>query len=188
MKQFTTFLFTLFICTISAQQVSDFEKYSNRKNAIESKSMVALGTWAFSNIAVGTYQAVTLPESSDKYFHRMNATWNAINLPIAIAGYIATMKHKTAPDIETLKKQQRKVELALLINSGLDVGYIGVGLWMNLAADRAKNPELNLGFGNSIMLQGSYLLTTDLVQYTLHKINQRKNFKNLQKTLPVTDF
>lgn len=173
---------------LSAQESIDFGKYQNRKNAIETKSMVALGTWSISNITLGTYQAIALPESSDKYFHRMNAFWNAINLPIAVAGYISTMKHKHTNDVDLLKKQQKKIELILLINSGLDVGYITGGLLMNRKAINSKNPNQNLGFGNSIMLQGSYLLTTDLVQYTLHKINQRKNFKNLLNSTPVTDF
>jgi hypothetical protein len=166
----------------------DLEYYFQRKRAIESKSMVALGTWSVSNLAIGTYQFVALPEGPDKYFHRMNLSWNLVNLPIAIWGFTRNARHKDMPDLATLRKQQKGVETALLVNSGLDVSYIAAGLVMNLKSSTSKNHDMLLGFGNSIMLQGTYLLVTDLVQYTIHRINRKRHFSQYKPVNLQSDF
>jgi hypothetical protein len=184
---------TLSIVLISAlfafgQNEAELEQYFKRKHAIESKSMVALGTWSVSNLAIGTYQAIALPEGPDKYFHRMNAFWNVVNLPIAIWGFTKNARHKGMPDVETMRKQQKNLEIALLVNSGFDLTYIGAGIWMNQRANSTNNPSMVRGFGNSLMLQGSYLLVTDLVQYTIHRINRKRHFSSYKTSKIITDF
>jgi hypothetical protein len=59
-----------------------------------------------------------------------------------------------------------KTENILLINSVLDVGYIGAGFLMrHLSAGSAKREDLLKGYGNSVIMQGAFLLVFDLVMY-----------------------
>lgn len=183
-------LFTLLIIPflINAQQ-DNLEQYFKRKHQIESRSMVALGTWSVSNLAIGTYQAISLAEGHDKYFNRMNATWNAVNLPIAIWGFVRASKNNKMPEsLGKMKKQQRGLEIALLVNGGLDLGYIAAGIWMNQKYASTKEPDMVRGFGNAILMQGTYLLITDIVQYTLHRINRKKHWSDYSNVGLSDDF
>ncbi|MFN9666429.1 MAG: DUF6992 family protein, partial [Bacteroidota bacterium] len=72
-------------------------------------------------------------------------------------------------------QEQRALEKLLLLNTGLDVAYISTGLYLRERGLRL-NSDRNKGFGNSLILQGSFLLVLDLVQYFTHQ----KNGKVLQ--------
>lgn len=74
-------------------------------------------------------------------------------------------------------KHQSRTEKTYLINTGLDVLYVGAGLWMNKSSDNQKNPDKFKGYGNSIMLQGGFLLLYDAINYAIH----RKHGKLLDK-------
>jgi hypothetical protein len=57
-----------------------------------------------------------------------------------------------------------------LINAGLDLGYIGLGLWMQ---ERGQRPGIDnaarlRGWGNAILVQGGFLLAYDLVAFVAH--------------------
>ena len=58
----------------------------------------------------------------------------------------------------------------MLFNAGLDVGYVFGGLYLNERGQRLVN-EQTQGFGKSLVLQGSFLLVFDVVQYCLHHAN-----------------
>ena len=58
------------------------------------------------------------------------------------------------------------MEKILLFNAGLDIGYIGAGFYL---AERSKStvnkPNRLKGFGQSLILQGSFLLVFDSLFY-----------------------
>ncbi|MFN2336683.1 MAG: hypothetical protein ABR560_06905, partial [Bacteroidales bacterium] len=59
-----------------------------------------------------------------------------------------------------------KTENILLINSALDVGYIGAGFLMrHLSTNSVNRGDLLKGYGNSVIMQGAFLLVFDLVMY-----------------------
>lgn len=100
--------------------------------------------------------------------------WNVVNL--SIAGY-ALYSNSTTP-WETLHASEFlarhiKTEKILLINAGLDLGYIGAGfLLRHLSTRSVNNTHLLQGYGNALILQGAFLLVFDLALYqVLH--NQR---------------
>ncbi|GAO31380.1 hypothetical protein JCM15548_13736 [Geofilum rubicundum JCM 15548] len=107
----------------------------------------------------------------------MNVFWNAVNL--GIAGLAIHNNMQIDPltlAFEEALAEARNIEKILLINSGLDVGYIGVGfLLKHLASGSDKRMNLMTGYGNSLILQGSFLLVFDLILYgVLHA--QHMNF------------
>ena len=63
-----------------------------------------------------------------------------------------------------------------LINAGLDVAYMGTGfLLRHLSTRNYKRPELLLGYGNSVILQGGFLFLFDGVMYLIQK-NHKLDF------------
>jgi hypothetical protein len=129
-------------------------------------AMLTLGGWAVANIAAGAALQGSA-EGSTKQFHRMNALWNGVNLAIAGFGYYSALKSDPAAwDLATSLGKHQGFQKVLLFNAGLDVGYIMGGLYLT---ERAKRPDVNSdqlkGFGQSIMLQGAFLMAFDLVNY-----------------------
>jgi len=54
----------------------------------------------------------------------------------------------------------------LLLNAGLDVGYVLGGLYLTeRAKNLSKGQNMLKGYGQSIMLQGAFLFVFDLVLY-----------------------
>jgi len=129
-------------------------------------AMLTLGGWAVANIAAGAAMQGSAGGST-KHFHRMNALWNGVNLAIAGFGYYTALKSDPiAWDLATSVGKHQGFQKILLFNAGLDVGYIMGGLYL---MERAKRPDVNSdqlkGFGQSIMLQGAFLMAFDLVNY-----------------------
>jgi sulfite exporter TauE/SafE len=73
---------------------------------------------------------------------------------------------------------QQKLEKILLLNTGLDLAYITTGFLLKERGNSRNNLQ-NIGYGNSLLLQGAFLLIFDLVQYG----NHRRNGKILEKQL-----
>lgn len=113
-------------------------------------------------------------EGSTRYFHEMNAGWGAVNLVIAGLGYWASTKADPGSfDLAASVNEQHKIQKILLLNTGLDVGYMLGGAYL---IERSKNttnkPERLEGFGKSILLQGAFLFVFDIGTYLIH---QRSN-------------
>ncbi|MCU0424301.1 MAG: hypothetical protein MUF71_01610 [Candidatus Kapabacteria bacterium] len=143
---------------------------------INKTAMFTLGAWAVSNMAVnGTLLALqgnTSPQdrSSAYYFQQMNVFWNVVNLGLAAGGLYGAYT-ETPHGIslfETIDKQA-SIERILLLNAGLDAAYIAAGAWM---LERSKNSreQANLwqGYGESLILQGAFLLVFDVAVYFIH--------------------
>jgi hypothetical protein len=128
--------------------------------------MLILGGWAVGNMALGA--ALTGKQTgSAKYFHQMNLAWNTVNLGIAALGYWGASKSDPAAMglFESIQ-EHHKIQKILLFNAGLDVAYLMGGAYL---IERSKNtvklPERLKGFGQSILLQGGFLLIFDIAQY-----------------------
>ena len=155
----------LLLCVgLGAQTLPDFNqtRLDRQRNA-----MLVLGTWAVGNLAAGAVlQGQRTGE--DRYFHRMNAYWNGINLLLAGSGlYTALTTDPAGMDLIESLRQQGRLEKILLFNAGLDVGYMLGGAYLMERARRPdqENPERLRGFGKSIVLQGAFLFAFDLGAY-----------------------
>lgn len=132
--------------------------------------MTVLGGWAISNLAISGFM-MTRSKGVNYHFHEMNVFWNVINLGIAAGGFYGAMQSEISDLslIETLQSQEKFGKI-LLFNAGLDVGYIMSGLYLRERARSSLNHQQRLkGYGNSIILQGSFLFVFDLVLYGINE-------------------
>jgi hypothetical protein len=168
MKTFLTILCALFFFnTLFAQDIIDINK---DRQKLSREGMTFLTSWAATNIAGGTTAYYLAKDPEWKYFHEMNVFWNTVNLGLGISGLMSERKSKTSLNLEQSIKAQKKIERIFLVNSGIDLLYIGGGLAMR-QMQNAKNPERMRGYGNALILQGSFLLLFDGVEYFLHRSN-----------------
>lgn len=133
---------------------------------IQQRGMLLLGGWAGLNMLTGGI-ATFRTEGSRTYFHQMNAAWNVVNAGIAIFGYRGTLQKPALTTPEILSAMQQ-FDHILLINAGLDVLYISGGAWLLYRGLRQDNNRWK-GYGQSIILQGSFLFLFDLLLYLTHE-------------------
>ena len=163
--------------SISAQQ-NLIDSIARARITLQKNNMWVLAAWAGANIVQGSISAGDA-RGSDHYFHQMNAYWNTVNLTIAGLGLWAAKKQLAG--IHTAEKnwtEQQKIEKLLLLNTGLDAAYIMTGLYLRERGTRL-NRDQPTGYGNSLMLQGGFLLIFDIIQYT----ENRRNGKVLEKSM-----
>ncbi|MEO7306754.1 MAG: hypothetical protein ABIR78_06970 [Ferruginibacter sp.] len=171
----------LLICLVAVSfpafsQKDALIKFEKERVAYTKSSMLALGGWSAANIIVSGI-ATNTRNREMRYFHQMNVMWGSINLAFAGLGYWGAGKEKIDnPTLAAVLKHQNRIEKTYLINVGLDVVYVGAGLLMNQTSDNQKNPDKFKGYGNSIMLQGGFLLLYDALIYSIH----RKHGKQLK--------
>lgn len=161
---FLMLLLLLAAAGLSAQQeLSDFNHIRLQR---QRTAMLVLGGWAVGNIVSGA--ALRGQRSgSDRHFHEMNIYWNAVNLGIAAFGYVSALRSNPAAlGLYDSVSEHYGFQKILLLNAGLDVGYMLGGLYLlERGTYRPERSERLRGFGRSIILQGGFLLAFDLVNY-----------------------
>lgn len=144
-----------------------------RQTNVSRMAMTSLNGWAISNIAYGGL-SYSNAQGKERYFHQMNVFWNVVNLSIGIPGLIGTYKERPQ-DFESTYKYQKKLENVYVLNMGLDLGYIATG-WSLDNFGKSKTGDLAdrfKGYGNSLVMQGSYLFIHDLFIYFIYKTNHK---------------
>lgn len=161
----------LFLCLLIAMSFTAFSQSQTELDAfnidrvnLTQNGMMVLGSWAVGNmITSGILSQRTSGQA--KYFHQMNVMWNVVNAGIAGYGYFSLGDGVGLTLAETISEQS-SIENILLINAGLDVLYVGAGAGMRYYGNTRDEVNNRLvGFGNSIMLQGAFLLAFDLGFY-----------------------
>ncbi len=143
---------------------------------INKAAMFTLGGWSLGNMAInGTLLALQSNVPSENrppsyYFQQMNIFWNVVNLGLAAGGlYGAFTENPQGISLFETINQQTSIERILLFNAGLDLAYIAAGAWM---LERSKNTSDNAnlwqGYGQSLILQGAFLLLFDIGVYAIH--------------------
>jgi hypothetical protein len=143
---------------------------NEQRISLNKNGMLVLGGWAVANIASGTAGYFMADDERWKFFHQMNAGWNIVNLALATFGYIGQAGQDPANFtwLETIGEAEYMQKL-LLFNAGLDVGYMAFGgyLWEK---GRNDGSDRLVGYGQSLILQGAFLMAFDL---TLFYLNHR---------------
>lgn len=146
--------------------------------------MLVLGGWAITNIATGAI-GWSNTTGTEKYFYQMNFMWNLVNL--GIAGYSLNTWENINPwkfNQQQIMERHIKFENIYLINTGLDVVYAGTGfLLRHLSESSQKRPDLLMGYGNSIILQGGFLFLFDGLMYVIQRNHKARFIKNLDLTI-----
>lgn len=181
------FLFS-FLFSAQAQDMDVFHDYNQELNTHSKNGMIALGSWATGNLIAGAAGALTTKTGSMMFsFHLMNASWNVVNLGIALPAYFGARKRlKKEYDIPGTFKLQRKQETLYLINAGLDVLYVSSGVFLQEFGNRYSNANVRKSFkgmGYSLIMQGGFLLIFDAVMFGVHKSHWNKNHAKIWKQL-----
>ena len=134
--------------------------------------MQVLGGWALGNMAVSGPLYFSAQDEI-RHFHEMNVAWNAVNLAIAGTGLIVNSRARPSSNLAEALTAQRKIESTLLLNIGLDVGYMAAG-WALLERSERDVPETDRwkGYGASLIMQGGFLLLFDLGFYLFQRQNR----------------
>jgi len=173
----TTIILLLLSASTAFGQVS---QYQSDFNKINENLMLTLGSYAVGNFAVSGASYFVSEDQVTKHFHEMNVMWNSVNLGLAVPGYLKAKRGGKALTFDEMIKEQKKTETIFLVNDVLDLGYIATGIWMrNEAVNQGERADMFKGYGNSLILQGSFLLVFDAYAFYLHR--------NHAKQLPMLD-
>lgn len=183
-RTFIALLFTIISCHVFAQQDS-LKTYNANRIRITSNGMEVLGGWGLANIGVGAVGWTSSTSRESGYFYQMNVAWGSVDFITALLGYSSTQKYKNKKlTVEQTLELQKRIEKTFLINGAFDVAYIGTGLYLKLAGDSRKSPIMK-GYGESILMQGGFLLIFDGLMYKSEKANGGKLRSFLEKH-PIT--
>lgn len=198
------FIIILILFCTSAFAQDSLKHYKNLRINTTSSGMKVLGSWGIVNLGTGaiwgwnskrtsTYTdlggtPVTTSKSissEGQYFFQMNTIWGAVNFGTALVGYANVQrdrkKNLTAAEIA---EQQKRIEKIFRINEYLDVAYLGVGTYLKLAGDSRKSPIMK-GYGESILMQGGFLLIFDGIMYHAEKGNGTR-LRNFLEKHPIS--
>jgi hypothetical protein len=142
-----------------------------RRELLAQQGMGVLGVWALLNLLLSGWLVMRTDRRGTRhYFHQMNVGWGAVNAALATWGIIQARPLRAAGfSLAASLQAQFDFEKLLLVNAGLDVAYLMVGAWLRArAAATEEQPERLQGFGQSVTLQGAFLLAFDLGLYLLY--------------------
>ena len=156
---------------------------------LDQRGLTVLGGWAVGNLLVSGI-ATGQTEGSAHYFHQMNIGWGAINLALAGVGYLGARRasHLPAPNRAENVRAQLRTENLYLFNAGLDVGYLATGVYL---LEKGRNPTASgsadrwRGYGQSLLLQGGFLLLFDGFQYATHHRHGNRNLYPLLSRVSI---
>lgn len=138
------------------------------RRALNLDGMSVLMGWALLNMGVGGVGAFTT-RGRWRGFHEMNAGWGAVNMAIGAIGYWSnTGELEGAPSLARTLAEDASIREVLLLNAGLDVGYMALGGLLWERGLRKQEPRM-VGWGQSVLMQGAFLMAFDLTLYALHR-------------------
>ncbi len=177
----------LLLMASTVQGQSEYVEYYGQSLRINNMGMAVLGSWALANISVGAY-GWSQNTGQRAYFHQMNLFWNTVNLGIAgFALYSNLTSDYALLTGEELLAKQLQTQRLYLINAAIDVGYVSAGFLLRyLSTKKPKNEMRLMGYGNSVILQGSFLFVFDLIMYGILQ-NQRLGFLQHLSFSPMQD-
>lgn len=171
---------------LHAQGTTEFVQFNAERLQLTRGGMTVLGSWAVGNIGFSGVQYFRT-SGSTKYFHQMNVMWNFVNLGLAVPGYLgASPGSADSLSLAESIQAQHSIEKILLVNAGLDVGYIMTGFFLREKSKTAtKRNDLLKGYGNSLLLQGGFLLVFDSVFYWVQMHHGNKGLSPILENLQV---
>lgn len=124
--------------------------------ATNKKGMAVLATWSVANMAVNGALLFTKPNEQQLGFYSTNMAWNGVN---GLLAFSALHKLNKASFNEDYPK---KLKRAFAVNTFIDLGYIAAG---GALALHKNSTNQVVGVGQSIALQGTFLLVFDAIMW-----------------------
>lgn len=162
-RSFFLFIIILFTYGVLSAQNGDIEHWNNQRLNLQETGMLVLGSWALVNFSFSGYK-MTQTTGNEYYFHQMNVFWNTVNAGIATAGYLSVANAEPGLSQQELLMEYNNFSKILLLNTGLDLAYMGAGLFLKeRSRNVTKHSQRLKGYGNSLLLQGGFLFVFDLI-------------------------
>ena len=178
----------IFAFLYATSAFGQLQEYNAKRYATDKKLMIGLGSWASLNLVGSGIAWATAQNEEMKNFHQMNVMWNVVNLGLAIPGFIKAKNGKQELTFFETMEEQRKTETIFLINSGIDIAYMSAGLLLRSNASEALEKEDQFrGYGNSLLVQGGFLLLFDWIAYSIHRKHSKNDLSPLIRSLDVSD-
>lgn len=166
--------------------IGSSQSLEQQRSTTDKHLMLGLGSWAATNIIVGSVGWSSTNKTATTYFHEMNVMWNVVNMSLAIPGYLKARRHATNLTVTETLELQKRTEKIYLLNAYIDLGYVSSGLIMgNIAKQLGPNHEQLSGYGKSLVLQGGFLLLFDVSAYLIHRKSVRKINTQLINNLEI---
>ena len=173
-------LFAQFSVAQWAMNKDTINSLNQQRLQTNKRGMTILTSWGAANTLAGGIGYFTANTQEWKAFHGMNAIWGITNFGLGVLGRYG-VKRELAADYscgELLHRYEADKRL-FLINGGLDLLYIGTGVFLKEHAKTRANPATWKGFGNSILIQGAFLLLFDGTMYLSHQSKDKRWYKLL---------
>ena len=160
--------------SVNGQDSIQFQK---RLFKVQQKSNIVLSGWSLLNVGISPLCTKNLfnPVTSSDYFHSGNFNWNLINIGISSLGHYSVYRNSQKNwTISELNLRKKRLERALIFNVALDIIYLASGALLKYTAnpnDTVNYPSFQ-GGGNSLILQGGFLLIFD--SYYLRRLKKIK--------------
>lgn len=182
----TSILFSLlFFSNKIISQNLPLQNFNQERLGLNRKGMTVLGSWAGANLITNGI-LLTNASGSDKAFFKMNIYWNVVNGALAGLGLLQNSKNQSNMSPFQTLEEQNNTEKIFLFNTGLDVAYVVGGIYLLEKSNNVSSDQDMLkGYGQSVILQGGFLLLFDGIMYGVHHSHLKKGrviFENLTFT------
>ncbi|MBC5774304.1 hypothetical protein H8S95_09550 [Pontibacter sp. KCTC 32443] len=157
----------MLLSVAASAQTNTLATFNLRQNEIMRIGMIVLGSWALLNIIIGSFKLMKATRNK-RFFFQMNIYWNIVNMIIAsVALYSLLTQTPATQNLTESIIQHDWYKKILYLNIGLDVAYLFIGIWLQERSKLSPKIEQLKGWGQSIVLQGFFLLVLDIVLATL---------------------
>jgi hypothetical protein len=185
MKKLLLISFLLSFSTNVFSQNLSFPDFNQERLDLNRKGMTVLGSWAGANLITNGVLLANA-SGSNKAFYQMNIYWNVVNGALASLGLLQRSKNQVNMSGFQTLEQQHSTEKVFLLNTALDVAYVVGGVYLLEKSKNTTSDQDQLkGFGQSVILQGGFLLLFDGMMYAVHRSHLKKGrviFENLSFT------
>jgi hypothetical protein len=177
MRNLSLFIFFSIISHLSFSQTT-LDEINNTRCKHSLNGMTAFSVWTGGNLISGTVGALTT-SGELQHFFEMNIYFNIINAGIAIPGLVNAIRAQSEGlSFEQTVKESQKVKSVFLVNGFLDFTYVTAGFLMReIGHNNSHNKSIEnrlLGYGDSFIMQGSFLLLFDFIEFAVHAKNGKR--------------
>jgi len=151
--------------TTMQPQITNITDLSEQRQASERRHLIRVLAWGGSNVLGGAALWASGRDDAVRGFGQQSALWGAVNVGIAAVGLLGGGSPPDAAFGEAVRAERRYHDI-LLANLGLNVGYMGVGTAMVVAAGEGVDRNAAWrGHGTALILQGMGLLALDAISW-----------------------
>ncbi|MDX5419094.1 MAG: hypothetical protein LPK09_07745 [Hymenobacteraceae bacterium] len=162
MRKYLCLLPLLLLCLSANAQGSAVAAFNLQQAETLKFGMLALGVWALVNILISSIK-LTKSSRNKRYFFQMNIYWNIVNMIIAGGSlyYILSVDPAARTLAGSVDFHYWCLKL-LYLSIGLDLAFLMLAAYLKELSKSSPKTEQHLGWGQSITLQGFFLLLLDI--------------------------